>query len=95
MEIPLMSEILSYTKGDTDNDKQDCELKAFYRLTSRLKATFPALKIMVLLDGLYAKGPVVEICRKNKWQFMILLKDGALPSVMKEFEVLSALDKEK
>ena len=92
MSIPLMSEILDFTKGDASNDKQDCELKAFYRLASRLKATFPALKIMVLLDGLYAKGPVFEICRKNKWQFMIVLQDDALPSVMNEFEVLAALD---
>lgn len=95
MTIPLMSEILSYTKGDAGNDKQDCELKAFYRLSSRLKEAFPALTIMVLLDGLYAKGPVVEICRKNKWQFMIVLKDDALPSVMQEFEALSALENDK
>jgi hypothetical protein len=94
MTIPLMSEILSYTEGDTDNNKQDCELKAFYRLSSRLKSAFPSLKIMLLLDGLYAKGPVVEICRKNKWQFMIVLKDDALPSVMNEFESLSALEKQ-
>jgi len=45
--------------------RQDCELEAFYRLAARLKAAFPALKIMMLLDGLYAKGPVVEICRNN------------------------------
>ena len=75
MTIPLMSEILSYTKGDTGDNKQDCELKAFYRLASRLKKAFPALKIMLLLDGLYAKGPVAEICRKNKWQFMIVLNE--------------------
>ncbi len=93
MTIPLMSEILGYTQGDTGNDKQDCELKAFYRLAKRLKSAFPALKIMVLLDGLYANGPVVEICRKNKWQFMIVLKDDALPSVMSEFEALAALEK--
>ena len=92
MSIPLMSEFLSYSQGDTGNDKQDCELKAFYRLSSRLKKAFPALKIMVLLDGLYAKGPVVELCRKNKWQFMIVLKDDALPSVMSEFEALAGLE---
>jgi hypothetical protein len=93
MSIPLMSEILSYTQGDTDKNKQDCELKAFYRLAARLKSAFPALKIMVLLDGLYANGPVVELCRQNKWQFMIVLKDDALPSVMTEFEALAALEK--
>jgi len=92
MTIPLMSEILSYMEGDPGNDKQDCELKAFYRLAARLKAAFPALKIMVLLDGLYAKGPVAEICRNNKWQFMIVLKDDSLPSVMNEFEALASLE---
>lgn len=92
MSIPLMSEFLSYTEGDTGNDKQDCELKAFYRLAARLKSAFPALKIMVLLDGLYDKGPVVEICRKNNWQYMIVLKDDALPTVMGEFEALSGLE---
>ncbi len=34
--------------------KQDCELKAFYRLTERLKKRFPQLKICLLLDSLYA-----------------------------------------
>lgn len=92
MSIPLMSEVLSYTKGDNGNEKQDCELKAFYRLAPRIKSFFPALKIMVLLDGLYAKGPVIELCRKNKWQFMIVLKDDSLPSVMNEFKALSALE---
>ncbi len=92
MSIPLMSQFLSYTEGDTGNNKQDCELKAFYRLASRMKEAFPALKIMVLLDGLYANGPVVELCRKNKWQFMIVLKDGAMPSVMSEFEALAELE---
>lgn len=92
MTIPLMSEVLSYTKGDKSKEKQDCELKAFYRLASRIKSFFPALKIMVLLDGLYAKGPVIELCYKNKWQFMIVLKDDALPSVMREFEALVTLE---
>lgn len=94
MTIPLMSEFLSYTEGDTDNNKQDCELKAFYRLAKRLKSQFPSLKIMILLDGLYAKGPVIEICRANKWEFMIVLKDDALPSVMSEFNVLSELEED-
>jgi hypothetical protein len=93
MSIPVMSEILNYTQGDNRNNKQDCELNAFHRLAQRLKAAFPGLKIMLLLDGLYANGPVVERCRKYKWQFMIVLKDDCLPSVMREFEVLSALEK--
>lgn len=92
MSIPFMSEFLSYTQGDTGNDKQDCELKAFYRLAVRLKQAFPALRIMILLDGLYDKGPVVEVCRNNKWQFMVVLQDGTMPTVIREFEMLSGLE---
>jgi len=92
MTIPLMSEFLSYKEGDEGNSKQDCELKGFYRLAARLKEVFPALPIMVVLDGLYAKGPVLELCRQNKWGFMIVLKDEVLPSVTGEFEVISALE---
>jgi hypothetical protein len=92
MTIPLMSEFLSFKEGDTGNSKQDCELKAFYRLANRLKEAFPALPIIVFLDGLYAKGPVMELCRKNKWQFMIVLQDKVLPSVMDEFEAISELE---
>ena len=93
MVIPLMSEFLEYSKGDTSNDKQDCEIRAFYRLAKRLKQQFPRLPIMVLLDGLYATGPVMEICRKYRWQFMIVLKDESLPSVWEEFHGLNQLEK--
>ena len=56
MTIPLLSEFLDYTQGDTSNDKQDCEQRAFRRLVARLKREFPRLPIMLLLDGLFAKG---------------------------------------
>jgi hypothetical protein len=92
MSIPLMSEFLSYTAGDNGNSKQDCETKAFHRLSARLKEAFPALQILVLLDGLYPNGPVLETCRRNKWQYMIVLKDGTLPNVMREFEALAELE---
>ena len=65
MVIPLLSEVLSYTQGDDKNNKQDCEQRAFKRLAKRLKECFARLPIMVLLDGLYPNGPVMELCRKN------------------------------
>jgi len=93
--IPLMSEFLNYVEGDTDNDKQDCETKAFARIAHRLKAAFPRLPIMLLLDGLYPNGPVLRTCRDNRWQFMIVLKDGSLPSVWEEYEGLRKLEADK
>jgi len=91
MVIPLFSEFLDYTAGDTEQSKQDCELKAFYRLAERLKRSFPRLPILALGDGLFANGPVMELCRKNHWDFMIVLQDGSLPSVWEEVEGLRKL----
>jgi len=88
MVIPLLSEILSYTEGDNKNDKQDCEQRAFKRLAARLKKSFPRLSIMVLLDGLYPNGPVMDLCRKYNWDFMIVLQDDSLPLVWEEMEGL-------
>jgi len=93
MSIPLMSEFLNYAEGDTDNNKQDCETKAFHRIAQRLKQEFPRLPIMVLLDGLYPNGPIMEHCLKNRWQFMIVLQDNSLPSVWNEYEILKKLVK--
>ncbi|MBK7237642.1 MAG: hypothetical protein IPI02_19270 [Sterolibacteriaceae bacterium] len=42
MVIPLMSEFLDYQHGDTEQNKQDCELRAFHRLAERIKRPFPA-----------------------------------------------------
>jgi hypothetical protein len=90
--LPLMSEFLNYAEGDTNNDKQDCEMKAFHRMARRLKKMFPCLPIMLLLDGLYPNGPVFRTCRKNHWQFMIVLQDESLPSVWEEYEGLRKLE---
>jgi len=92
MSIPLMSEFLSYTEGDTYLKKQDCEQKAFKRLAKRLKNAFGHLPIMVLLDGLYPNGPVIELCRNNNWDYMVVLQDKSLPSVWEEYEGLKKLE---
>ncbi len=59
MVLPLMSEFLSVAE-----DEDDCETKGFKRLAERLKREFPRLRILLLLDGLYANGPIMEICRR-------------------------------
>jgi hypothetical protein len=86
--LPLLSEFLSYAEGDPDDHKQDCELKAFYRLAARLNAYFPRLPILVLLDGLYPNGPLMALCHQYNWRFMIVLPDKCLPSVWEEVKAL-------
>src|SRR3972149_4855326 len=91
VSIPLMSEFLDYHKGDNEREKQDCEQRAFYRLTERLKKSFPHLHILLLLDGLFAGGPVISRCRDYGWHFMIVLQDGSLPQVWQEYQGLKRL----
>jgi hypothetical protein len=74
--------------------KQDCELKAFYRLAERLKTRFPRLPILLSMDGLFAGGPTFDLCQGYGWKFMIVLKDDDLASVNEEFEALSKLQPE-
>jgi hypothetical protein len=71
--------------------KQDCELKAFYRLAARLKQRFPRLPICLLLDGLFAGGPTFTRCELYGWKYLITLQDGDLPSVHREFDALTPL----
>jgi len=73
---------------------QDCELRAFHRLTEKLKRNFPQLKICLLLDGLYANNPVIDSCNKNNWKYIITFKEGSMPEVYQEYEMLKKLSKE-
>lgn len=82
----MMTEFIE--NADLRGDKQDCELKAFYRLTKRLKARFPRLPICLLLDGLYAGGPTFQLCQDYNWQYLIVLQDDDLPNVHHSFEAV-------
>jgi len=88
----VMTEFIENLQGKTT--KQDCELKAFYRLAERLKTRFPRLPILLSMDGLFAGGPTFDLCRRFGWKFMIVLKDDDLPFVNEEFNGLSKLQPE-
>ena len=70
-----------FVENEDEYIKQDCELKAFYRLAEVLKKRFPRLRICFLLDGLYPNKNVLRICEKNQWAYFITLKDKCLPDV--------------
>ncbi len=91
LTVPLASAFPSYDDGDPESQKQDCELKAFKRLSRRLNKEFGRLPIMALLDGLYPNGPVFEECRSKNWDFMVVLKDKSLTSAWEEYEGLGKL----
>lgn len=75
-------------KMGAEQVKQDCELKAFKRLARKIKRRFPHLPVCILGDSLYATETVFGTCRAYGWDYIIRLKDGAMPGVSKEFHML-------
>ena len=87
--ISLVSQWLE--NSENIDEKQDCELKAFSRLSRALKKAYPRLPVLMLADGLYANQTVFGICRKNDWRFIITFKEGNLKSVWQEINLLLPL----
>ena len=70
--------------------KQDGEKAAMPRLLRRIKQAFPTLAICLLVNSLHCNEPTFQSCQDHDWRFIAVLKEGALPSVLREFEALSA-----
>jgi hypothetical protein len=73
--ISLASEFIKTEDGST---KQDCEYKATMRILAKLKKYFPRLPMLIVLDGLYAKQPLMDTIKSNGWEFGIVWKDKTL-----------------
>lgn len=75
-----------FVENENDNvTKQDCELKAFYRMAKRIKKDYPKMSIIISGDALYGKYKVIEICKTNGWEYIIRLKDN-LPALVEEVD---------
>lgn len=62
-------------------EKQDCELKAFHRLSEKIDKKFPQLYICIVVDGLYANQALFDRCDQLEWPYIVAFKNGNLPSV--------------
>ncbi len=86
MVLSIASEFI---ENPSDNfDKQDCELKAFYRLAEKIKKDYPRLPICLIMDSLYANKKVLEICKKNNWKCEIRFESGSIATLAEDFEGL-------
>jgi len=75
------------------SQKQDCETKAFHRLADRLVKLLGKGCVTLVMDGIYASGPVISRCEAYGWEYMIVLKNECLKSVWADFNGLQKLDK--
>ena len=80
--FPLMHEEMDVR--DPHSEKEDCELKAFARLSQRLKTEFPKLLICLVADSLYCCQAIVVTCQLYGWKYILTLKEGRQPTTWDE-----------
>ena len=73
-------------------DKQDCELKASYRLLNKIKKRFPKLPIIIGGDALYLGRPFLELCDNLKFDYIIRYKETDTPSIKRNFNEIKIVD---
>ena len=101
MAISLMSEMIRNEDKKKENEteeavknktaeeiKQDCELNAAKRLLPKLKERYPRLPIRIIADSLYPSVSLIEKCEKLGYEYIFVLKDKKIPTIIKEFLTL-------
>lgn len=91
--VSIMTEFVENTEEEVK--KQDCELKACWRLMERLKETFPHLPICLSADSLYACEPFFRACEEKKWAFLLRYKEGSIPTIYQEYKALKSLQRNR
>lgn len=83
--IPFAPEAIVQQDGSTKND---CEKAAIKRYFAHTKREHPHLELIVLLDGLYADNPTIELIKSYGWHYIIVAKDGNHTSLIEAMNTL-------
>ena len=73
-------------------DKQDCELKAAYRLLNKIKNRFPKLPIIIGGDALYLGRPFLELCDNHHFEYIIRYKETDTPTIKRNFDEIKIVE---
>ena len=71
--------------------KQDCELNASKRLLPKFKESYPRLPIRIIADSLYPSIGLIELCEEENIEYIFVLKDRKIPTLLTEFLTLVSL----
>src|ERR1043166_2265785 len=95
--VSVASEFIENADADAvsrkgaDRVKQDCELKALDRLAPQLKAALPRTGLVIGGDSLFACGRVLQLCKDNRWSYVLTFKKGHMSAVWADFQGLLKL----
>jgi len=69
--IPFMPEPIANSDG---TKKQDCEINSAKRFIEKLKKDHPRLGLIIVGDGLFSKGPMIQTVLDKKMHFLFVAK---------------------
>ena len=70
-----------WIENEANYNKQDCELRAFYRLVKRLRILYPKLPMCLLLDALYAGQPTFDCAKEARMEWIVVFKKGSMSTL--------------
>ena len=104
MAISVMNEIINNEdkkkKNETEEEiknksieelKQDCELNASKRLLPRFRQRYPRLPVRIIADSLYPSISLIELCEEENIEYIFVLKDKKIPTLLTEFLTLVSM----
>ena len=104
MAISLMNEMIKNEDKKKENEteeeiknksieelKQDCELNASKRMLPRFRQTYPRLPVRIIADSLYPSIGLIELCEKENLEYIFVLKDKRIPTLLTEFLTLVSM----
>lgn len=93
---PIRAQQVKGLEGASDNVyKQECEIIALKKTLPNIRQFFPRMKICLLLDGLYANRPTIQLAKQYKCKYAIVRKEECLPSLRKDCNGLAQLSDHK
>lgn len=101
MAISIMNEMINNEdkklENETEEDvrkkgaeqiKQDCEINAAKRLIRELREVYPKMPFRIIADSLYPSETLISLCEDELLEYIFVLKDKKIPTILQEFLTL-------
>lgn len=104
MAVSIMSEMIRNEDKRKENEtedeiknksaeeiKQDSELNASKRLIPKFRENYPRLPVRIVADSLYPSISLIELCEKENIEYIFVLKDKKIPTLLRDFYELVSM----
>ena len=89
---PIRAQQVEEFETASDNvHKQECEIIALKKTLPLVRQFFPRMEICLLLDGLYANRPAIQLAEQHRFKYAIVRKEECLPSLCKDCDGLAQM----